>query len=84
MKWKCGFSRGNYDHEGIKIFFKMDEFELNKYFCSMFQDFKPVLKILLRFIIIYVVLVLGYQIYLNGLKNQGLCPVSEWVANQVA
>lgn len=62
----------------------MDEFELNKYFCSMFQDFKPVLKILLRFIIIYVVLVLGYQFYLNGFKNQGLDPVSEWVAKQVA
>ena len=59
----------------------MDEFELNKYFCSMFQDFKPVLKILLRFIIIYVVLVLGYQFYLNAVsythldvyKRQILC-----------
>lgn len=48
----------------------------------MFNDFKPVLKILLRFVIIYVVLVLGYQFYLNYYENSGLDPVSEWVADQ--
>lgn len=31
----------------------------------MFKDFGPVLKILLRFILIYVVLILLYQLYLN-------------------
>lgn len=32
----------------------------------MFSDFKPVLKILLRFIGIYVALLLAYQLYLNS------------------
>jgi exosortase family protein XrtF len=50
----------------------------------MFNDFKPVLKILLRFVILYVVMVLAYQFYLNQFKNTGLDPVSEWVANQAA
>lgn len=50
----------------------------------MFNDFKPVLKILLRFIIIYVVMVLGYQFYLNQYENLGLDPMSDWVANQAA
>ena len=50
----------------------------------MFNDFKPVLKILLRFVILYVVMVLAYQFYLNHFKNTGLDPVSEWVANQAA
>lgn len=49
----------------------------------MFQDFKPVLKILMRFVLIYVALVLGYQFYLNGFRNQGIDTVSEWVGNQV-
>ena len=49
----------------------------------MFNDFKPVLKVLLRFIILYVVLVLGYQFYLNGFKNEGLDPFSTWVMTQV-
>ncbi len=49
----------------------------------MFNDFKPVLKILLRFIILYVVLVLGYQFYLNGFKNAGLDSFSTWVMTQV-
>lgn len=49
----------------------------------MFDDFKPVLKILLRFIILYVVMVLGYQFYLNGFKNSGLDPFSTWVMRQV-
>ena len=49
----------------------------------MFNDFKPVLKVLLRFIILYVVLVLGYQFYLNGYKNAGLDPFSSWAMHQV-
>ena len=48
----------------------------------MFRDFKPVLKILLRFVLLYVALVLAYQLYLNGYKNSGLDPVSTWVAEQ--
>ncbi|WP_234109808.1 exosortase family protein XrtF [Chryseobacterium sp. R2A-55] len=48
----------------------------------MLQDFKPVLKILLRFILIYVGLVLAYQFYLNEFKNSGLDPISTWVAEQ--
>ncbi|OWK75142.1 exosortase family protein XrtF [Flavobacteriaceae bacterium JJC] len=50
----------------------------------MFNDFKPVLKILLRFIIIYVVLVFAYQFYLNQYQNSGLDPVSRWVSDQAA
>ena len=50
----------------------------------MFNDFKPVLKILLRFVILYVVMVLVYQFYLNEFKNTGLDPVSAWVAEQAA
>ena len=49
----------------------------------MFNDFKPVLKVLLRFIILYVVFVLGYQLYLNGFKNAGLDPFSTWTMRQV-
>ena len=49
----------------------------------MFNDFKPVLKILLRFILLYVVMVLGYQFYLNGFKNAGLDSFSTWVMVQV-
>ncbi|UJF30690.1 exosortase family protein XrtF [Kaistella sp. 97-N-M2] len=48
----------------------------------MFSDFKPVLKILLRFILIYVVMVLAYQFYLNEFKNTGLDPFSRWVMEQ--
>lgn len=48
----------------------------------MFNDFKPVLKILLRFIIIYVVMVFGYQFYLNQFHHLGLDPISIWVAEQ--
>lgn len=48
----------------------------------MFTDFKPVLKILLRYILLYVVLVLSYQFYLNEFKNQGLDPLSSWVMRQ--
>lgn len=48
----------------------------------MFNDFKPVLKILLRFIIIYVVMVFGYQFYLNQFHHLGLDPISKWVSEQ--
>ena len=48
----------------------------------MFTDFKPVLKILLRFIILYVVMVFAYQFYLNEFKNAGLDPFSTWVMKQ--
>jgi exosortase family protein XrtF len=51
-------------------------------FAIMFSDFKPVLKVLLRFIICYVVMVLAYQFYLNAYKNAGLDPFSTWVAKQ--
>lgn len=48
----------------------------------MFNDFKPVLKVLLRFILLYVVLVLGYQFYLDGYQNAGLDPFSTWTMQQ--
>lgn len=48
----------------------------------MFSDFKPVLKILLRFILIYMVLVFAYQYYLNHFESTGLDPVSKWIADQ--
>jgi len=49
----------------------------------MLKDFKPVLGILLRFIIIYLVLLLGYQFYLNTFKAQGLDPYSRLIADHV-
>jgi len=49
----------------------------------MLKDFKPVLGILLRFITIYLVLLFGYQFYLNIFKEQGLDPFSRMIANQV-
>ncbi|MBD8017539.1 exosortase family protein XrtF [Kaistella pullorum] len=48
----------------------------------MFSDFRPVFKLLLRFLVLYVLLVLGYQLYLNLYKGAGLDPASEWVARQ--
>ncbi|WP_343611698.1 exosortase family protein XrtF [Chryseobacterium oranimense] len=50
----------------------------------MLKDFKPVLSILLRFIVIYLVLLLGYQFYLNVSKEGGLDLFSRMIANQVA
>lgn len=50
----------------------------------MFADFKPVLKILLRFVLIYIVLVFAYQLYLNQFYQAGLDPVSTWVMRQTA
>ncbi|TXF76194.1 exosortase family protein XrtF [Chryseobacterium sp.] len=47
----------------------------------MFNDFKPVLKILLRFMIIYLVLLFAYQFYLN-MEKGGLDSFSKWVGGQ--
>jgi exosortase family protein XrtF len=49
----------------------------------MLKDFKPVLGILLRFIIIYLVLLFAYQFYLNSGKDSGLDSFSRLIANQV-
>lgn len=49
----------------------------------MLKDFKPVLLILLRFIVIYLVLLFGYQFYLNSFQAQGLDPYSRFIADQV-
>lgn len=48
------------------------------------KDFLPVLKILLRFVVLYIVLVLFYQFYLNGYENEVVDPFTRWVARQVA
>lgn len=48
----------------------------------MFRDFKPVLKILLRFLVIYLILLGIYQFYLNFYSGTDLDPVSKWVAHQ--
>ncbi|WBV59526.1 exosortase family protein XrtF [Chryseobacterium camelliae] len=49
----------------------------------MLKDFKPVLSILLRFIIIYLVLLFAYQFYLNSFKETGLDPFSRMITEQV-
>lgn len=49
----------------------------------MLKDFKPVLGILLRFIIIYLVLLFAYQFYLNSFKEFGLDPYSRFIAENV-
>ncbi len=46
------------------------------------KDFLPVLKILLRFVLIYLALVLLYQWYLNSADDGVLDPISRWVARQ--
>ncbi|SEG16852.1 exosortase family protein XrtF [Halpernia humi] len=48
----------------------------------MFKDFLPVLKVILRFIIIYLVLLFAYQFYLNYFDNLAIDPFSKWVARQ--
>lgn len=48
------------------------------------KDFLPVLKILLRFVIIYILLVLLYQFYLNAYADEVVDPFTRWVAEQVA
>lgn len=50
----------------------------------MLKDFKPVLNILLRFIIIYLVLLFGYQFFLNSGKGSGLDSFSRIIADQVS
>lgn len=50
----------------------------------MLKDFKPVLHILLRFIIIYMVLLFAYQFYLNSGKEDGLDLFSRIIAGQVS
>lgn len=47
----------------------------------MLKDFKPTLVILSRFLIIYLVLLFGYQLYLNYYSGD-LDPFSKWVAGQ--
>lgn len=49
----------------------------------MFADFKPILKVLLRFIIIYMVLLFAYQMYLHPFEGKDLDPFSYWIADQV-
>ena len=49
----------------------------------MLEDFKPALKILGRFIGIYLLVFLAYQWYLNPYVGVDLDPLSKWVANQV-
>lgn len=49
----------------------------------MLKDFKPALHILLRFVIVYVVLLLVYQYYLNSFWQEGLDPFSRFIAEQV-
>jgi exosortase family protein XrtF len=49
----------------------------------MLKDFKPVLGILLRFVIIYLVLLFAYQFFLNSFKGEGLDPYSRMIAEQV-
>lgn len=48
------------------------------------KDFLPVLKILLRFVVIYIVFVLLYQFYLNNYEADVVDPFTRWVAKQVA
>lgn len=48
------------------------------------KDFLPVLKIILRFVVIYIVFVLLYQLYLNNFDNEVVDPFTRWVAKQVA
>ncbi|WP_412850273.1 exosortase family protein XrtF [Chryseobacterium sp. PMSZPI] len=50
----------------------------------MLKDFKPVLGILLRFIIIYLVLLFAYQFFLNSEKGLGLDSFSRMIADQVS
>lgn len=50
----------------------------------MLKDFKPTLIILIRFILIYLILLGIYQSYLNYFSTTGLDPYSRWVASQSA
>ncbi|SHK12755.1 exosortase family protein XrtF [Epilithonimonas mollis] len=48
------------------------------------KDFLPVLKILVRFVVLYIVLVLLYQFYLNSYAEEVVDPFTRNVAEQVA
>lgn len=48
------------------------------------KDFLPVLKILVRFVVIYIVFILLYQLYLNNYENDVVDPFTRSVAEQVA
>ncbi|MDO4224413.1 MAG: exosortase family protein XrtF [Bergeyella zoohelcum] len=54
----------------------------NTYLCCMFNDFKPAFGILLRFLIIYLILLGIYQFYLNQYSDS-LDPASIWMAERV-
>lgn len=73
----CSFSKTTVLETNILIW------ALIHYLCRVFSDFKPVLKILLRFIIIYLVMVFLYQLYLNQTAGISLDPFSAWIAEQV-
>lgn len=49
----------------------------------MLKEFKPIIGILLRFAVIYIVLLIGYQIYLNQFDGLGIDSFSNWVSQQV-
>ncbi|MFC6267124.1 exosortase family protein XrtF [Frigoriflavimonas asaccharolytica] len=49
----------------------------------MFSDFKPILLVLLRFIVIYLALLFAYQMYLHPFEGVDMDPFSYWVAHQV-
>lgn len=66
------------------FYFGLRLLQSNFYLCSMLKDFKPVLGILLRFIIIYLVLLFAYQFYLNANEDFGLDPFSRIIAEQVS
>ncbi len=49
----------------------------------MFQDFKPVFLVLLRFIVIYLALLFAYQFYLNSFDGKEIDLFSMKIAEQV-
>ena len=67
----------------VSVFYKYSNLSVNCYICAMFNDFKPILKILLRFVIIYLVMVFLYQVYLNRTEGISLDPFSVFVGEQV-
>ena len=48
------------------------------------KEFLPMLKILLRFVLLYIILVLLYQFYLNNYTSFVADPFTTWSANCVA
>ncbi|PIE50412.1 MAG: exosortase family protein XrtF [Flavobacteriales bacterium] len=49
----------------------------------MLKDFKPIIFILLRFAVIYIILLVSYQLYLNQFEGLGIDSFSDWVTQQV-